>query len=63
MIKALAPNPRIFDMSTSRLRLVAGPNGAGKSTFTEDILREHVNLGVYVNPDEIAKALTGNGSQ
>jgi predicted ABC-type ATPase len=59
MIKALAPNPRSFDMSTSRLRLVAGPNGAGKSTFTEYILREHVNLGIYVNPDEIAKALTG----
>jgi predicted ABC-type ATPase len=47
-------------MSTSRLRLVAGPNGAGKSTFTEEIVTKHVNLGVYINPDEIAKTLTGD---
>lgn len=46
-------------MSVSRLRLIAGPNGAGKSTFTENLLQEHVSLGVYVNPDEIAKTLIG----
>jgi predicted ABC-type ATPase len=39
---------------------VAGPNGAGKSTFTEEILTKHVNLGVYINPDEIAKTLIGD---
>ena len=47
-------------MSSPRLRLVAGPNGAGKSTFTEDLLQEHVSLGVYINPDEIAKKLKGD---
>ncbi len=47
-------------MSTPRLRLVAGPNGAGKSTFTENILKKQVNLGVYVNPDEIAKTREGD---
>jgi predicted ABC-type ATPase len=47
-------------MKIPRLRLVAGPNGAGKSTFTEKLLKEHVNLGVYVNPDEIAATLIGD---
>jgi predicted ABC-type ATPase len=47
-------------MKTPRLRLVAGPNGAGKSTFTEKLLKQHVNLGVYVNPDEIASTLIGD---
>jgi len=47
-------------MKTPRLRLVAGPNGAGKSTFTEKLLKKHVNLGVYVNPDEIASTLIGD---
>ncbi len=46
-------------MNTPRLRLVAGPNGAGKSTFTEKLLKKQVKLGIYVNPDEIAKTLTG----
>jgi predicted ABC-type ATPase len=46
--------------NTPRLRLVAGPNGAGKSTFTEKLLKKQVNLGIYVNPDEIAKTLTGD---
>jgi predicted ABC-type ATPase len=44
-------------MNTPRLRLVAGPNGAGKSTFTEKLLKKHVNMGVYINPDEVAKTL------
>jgi predicted ABC-type ATPase len=52
-------NPKGSKLSKPRLRLVAGPNGSGKSTFTADILQEHVNLGVYVNPDEIAKTLEG----
>jgi predicted ABC-type ATPase len=47
-------------MNTSRLRLVAGPNGSGKSTFTDNILKRYVNLGVYINPDEIAKTLAGD---
>ncbi|MCK5716884.1 MAG: zeta toxin family protein [Thiomargarita sp.] len=47
-------------MKLPRLRLVAGPNGAGKSTFAEDILQKNVSLGVYINPDEIAKVLKGD---
>ena len=47
-------------MNISRLRLVAGPNGSGKSTFTDNILKKYVNLGIYVNPDEIAKRLDGD---
>ncbi len=47
-------------MGIPRLRLVAGPNGAGKSTFTEEILKKHVNLGIYINPDQIAKTLKGD---
>lgn len=46
-------------MNISRLRLVAGPNGAGKTTFTEQLLKHQVNLGVYINPDNIAKTLSG----
>jgi predicted ABC-type ATPase len=47
-------------MNISRLRLVAGPNGSGKSTFTDKILQQYVSLGIYVNPDEIAKRLQGD---
>jgi predicted ABC-type ATPase len=47
-------------MNISRLRLVAGPNGSGKSTFTDNILQKYVNLGIYINPDEIAKRLEGD---
>jgi predicted ABC-type ATPase len=44
----------------TRLRLIAGPNGAGKSTFTTKILTKHIDLGVYINPDEIATTLEGD---
>jgi predicted ABC-type ATPase len=47
-------------MNSSRLRLVAGPNGSGKSTFTDKILKKSVDLGVYINPDDIAKTLIGD---
>ncbi len=47
-------------MTIKRLRLVAGPNGAGKSKFTTEVLIKHVNLGTYINPDEIAKTLTSD---
>ena len=40
-----------------RLRIFAGPNGSGKSTITQ-IVSKHVNLGHYVNADEIKKYLT-----
>lgn len=41
-------------MSTKRMRVFAGPNGSGKTTIFKEILRNSkVNLGVYVNADEI----------
>jgi predicted ABC-type ATPase len=42
-----------------RLRVFAGPNGSGKSTL-KDILPAAL-LGVYVNADEIEKAIRING--
>jgi predicted ABC-type ATPase len=44
----------------ARLRLIAGPNGVGKSTFTAKILTKHIDLGVYINPDEIATTVEGD---
>jgi len=45
----------------ARLRLIAGPNGAGKSTFTTKILTKHIDLGTYINPDEIATTVVHDG--
>ncbi len=45
-------------MATKRLRVFAGPNGSGKSTIYKNLLEKgEVNLGVFVNADEIEKAL------
>ncbi len=49
-----------------RMRVFAGPNGSGKSTMYEQVRSTKVNgrlvdLGVYVNPDEIAKSLRIDG--
>jgi predicted ABC-type ATPase len=41
------------------LAIFCGPNGSGKSTLTNEILRRGVDLGTYVNPDDIAADLTG----
>ncbi len=45
-----------------RLRVFAGPNGSGKTTIIEQVRKARVNgrsvdFGVYINADEIAKAL------
>ena len=40
-----------------RLRVFAGPNGSGKSTITKIVL-DHVDLGIYVNADEIKVLLS-----
>lgn len=45
--------------TTPRLRIFAGPNGSGKSTIKEVIAP--ALLGIYVNPDEIEKALNEYG--
>jgi replicative DNA helicase len=39
--------------------MVAGPNGAGKTTLTQHLLRNNIDLGEYINPDDIAAELTG----
>ena len=42
-----------------RLLIVAGPNGSGKSTLTAQLRADGIELGVYINPDEIAATLSG----
>lgn len=42
------------------MRIIAGPNGSGKSTLTF-ILKGMVNLGVYVNADDIKKSIFEQG--
>jgi len=44
------------------LVLLAGPNGAGKTTFINRYLRERPAAFQFVNPDEVARSLTGIGS-
>jgi len=43
------------------LVLLAGPNGAGKTTFINDFLRQRAETFNFVNPDEVARSLTGGG--
>ena len=41
-----------------RLRILAGPNGSGKSSLYKQLRKvENLNLGVFVNADEIEKEL------
>lgn len=40
--------------------MIAGPNGSGKTTLTHQLRRDGVDLGNYINPDEIAKKLEGS---
>lgn len=48
-------------MAEKRLRIFAGPNGSGKSTILKVIQDEKkIDLGVYVNADEIESALKSN---
>ena len=44
------------------LVLLAGPNGAGKTTFINGFLRRRAEVFRYVNPDEVARGLTGAGT-
>lgn len=46
-----------------RLRMFAGPNGSGKSTI-KDVVEATVPglLGVYINPDEMEKAIKSSGT-
>lgn len=48
-------------MIAKRMRVFAGPNGSGKTTIFKGILDENkINLGVYVNADEIEETLKSN---
>ena len=44
------------------LVLLAGPNGAGKTTFINRFLRQRAEAFRFVNPDEVARGLTGEGT-
>ena len=44
------------------LVLLAGPNGAGKTTFINRFLRQRAETFQFVNPDEVARSLSGLGS-
>lgn len=37
--------------------VIAGPNGSGKSTLIEWLLREHADIGTFINPDVFAKSI------
>jgi len=39
--------------------MIAGPNGSGKTTLTRELRIRGVDLGVYINPDDIAAELRG----
>jgi replicative DNA helicase len=39
--------------------MIAGPNGAGKTTLTQHLLRNDIDLGEHINPDDIAAGLNG----
>jgi predicted ABC-type ATPase len=41
------------------MTIVAGPNGSGKTTLTRHLAQRGINLGTYINPDDIAVDLTG----
>ncbi len=46
-------------MPIKRMRVFAGPNGSGKTTIFKGILFENkVDLGIYVNADEIEAELS-----
>ena len=41
------------------LTVIAGPNGSGKSTLIASLLEQGVELGLYLNADDIARDLYG----
>lgn len=43
------------------MRVFAGPNGSGKSTMINEIRNYSLDLGVYINPDEIERELVDTG--
>ncbi len=50
-------------MAVKRMRVFAGPNGSGKTTIFKGILKDNkVQLGVFVNADDIEKTLSQTNS-
>ena len=47
-------------MQQKELLIIAGPNGSGKTTFAKSFLKEFDYT--FLNADEIAKKLSGNGN-
>jgi predicted ABC-type ATPase len=48
-------------MPAKRMRVFAGPNGSGKTTIFKGLLQEKkINLGVYVNADDIEQELSNS---
>jgi predicted ABC-type ATPase len=45
------------------LIIIAGPNGAGKTTFADEYLAAEERRFEFVNADEIARSLSGEGAQ
>jgi len=46
--------------STKRLRIFAGPNGSGKSTLVKVVENLHIDLGIYINADNIKISLNSD---
>lgn len=44
-----------------RLRIFSGPNGSGKSTIIDIVKKQGIDMGVYVNADDIKKGFEENG--
>jgi predicted ABC-type ATPase len=47
-------------MTAPFLIVFAGPNGSGKSTLVGELIARGIDLGIHINPDEIAKTLHGS---
>jgi len=45
---------------TKRLRIFAGPNGSGKSSLVKLVEKLNVDLGIFINADEIKKELNSH---
>jgi replicative DNA helicase len=39
--------------------MIAGPNGSGKTSLVQSLLRKGIDLGEYINPDDVAVELEG----
>ncbi len=44
----------------ARMRVFAGPNGSGKTTLNQ-YLKDQVNLGIYLNPDDFFTQISRDG--